>query len=81
MVGRRNFLRWDYGVSWTNPSPCFSDTCGVVKDLSKRIQAAKTANAKEFVDPSLIEEPDRSGYIDGLWQYKEMEHWSYGELE
>jgi hypothetical protein len=30
--------------------------------------AAKTANAKDFVDTRFIEELDKSGYIDGLYK-------------
>ena len=40
----------------------------VFKDVSDRISAAKTANAREFVDTSFLEELDKSGYIDGLYR-------------
>ena len=40
----------------------------IFKDVSDRIAAAKTANAKEFVDISFLEELDKSGYIDGLYR-------------
>ena len=40
----------------------------IFKDVSDRIPAAKTANPKEFMDTSLLEELDRSGYIDGLYR-------------
>jgi NitT/TauT family transport system substrate-binding protein len=40
----------------------------IFKDVSERIPAAKTANAKEFVDTSFLEDLDRSGYIDGLYR-------------
>ena len=40
----------------------------IFKDVSDRIPAAKTANAKEFVDTSFLEELDKSGYIDGLYR-------------
>ncbi len=40
----------------------------IFKDVSDRIPAAKTANAKEFVDISFLEELDKSGYIDGLYR-------------
>jgi NitT/TauT family transport system substrate-binding protein len=40
----------------------------IFKDVSDRIAAAKTANAKEFVDISFLEELDKSGYIDALYR-------------
>ena len=40
----------------------------IFKDVSERIPAAKTANPKEFVEASFLEELDRSGYIDGLYR-------------
>ena len=40
----------------------------IFKDVTDRIPAAKTANAKEFVDISFLEELDKSGYIDGLYR-------------
>ena len=40
----------------------------IFKDVNDRIPAAKTANAKEFVDISFLEELDKSGYIDGLYR-------------
>ena len=36
----------------------------IFEDLAKRVPAAKTANAKEYVDMRFIEELDKSGYID-----------------
>ncbi len=40
----------------------------IFKDVSERIPAAKTANPKEFVDTSFLEELDKAGYIDGLYR-------------
>ncbi|HEX6769990.1 MAG TPA: ABC transporter substrate-binding protein [Candidatus Binatia bacterium] len=40
----------------------------IFRDVSDRIPAAKTANPKEFIDTSLLEELDKSGYIDGLYR-------------
>jgi hypothetical protein len=40
----------------------------IFKDLSDRIPAANSANAKEFMDTSFLEELDKSGYIDGLYR-------------
>jgi len=32
------------------------------------VPAAKTANPKDFMDTSFLEELDKSGYIDGLYR-------------
>ena len=40
----------------------------IFKDVSDRVPAAKTANPKDFVDTSFLEELDKSGYIDGLYR-------------
>ena len=40
----------------------------IFKDVSDRIPAAKTANPKDFIDISFLEELDRLGYIDGLYR-------------
>ena len=40
----------------------------IFNDVSDRIPSAKTANPKEFIDTSLLEELDKSGYIDGLYR-------------
>jgi hypothetical protein len=48
------------------PSPKGFKT--IFKNVSDRIPAAKTANPKEFMDTSLLEELDHSGYIDGLYR-------------
>lgn len=40
----------------------------IFKDVSDRIPAAKTANPKDFVDTSFLDELDKSGYIDGLYR-------------
>lgn len=40
----------------------------IFRDVSDRIPSAKTANPKEFIDTSLLEELDKSGYIDGLYR-------------
>ncbi len=46
------------------PYPSLEGFNTIIKDAIERIPAAKTANAKDFIDPSLLEELDRSGYID-----------------
>jgi len=50
------------------PYPSLDGFKTIFKDLSDRLPAAKTANPKDFVDVSLIEELDRSGFIDALYR-------------
>jgi NitT/TauT family transport system substrate-binding protein len=50
------------------PYPSIEGFKTIIKDASDRIPAARTANPKDFVDASLLEELDRSGYIDGLYR-------------
>jgi len=50
------------------PYPNLESFKTIFKDVSDRIPAAKTANAKEFVDTTFLEELDKSGYIDGLYR-------------
>jgi NitT/TauT family transport system substrate-binding protein len=50
------------------PYPSVEGFKTIFKDVSDRIPAAKTANPKEFIEASFLEELDRSGYIDGLYR-------------
>jgi len=50
------------------PYPNLESFKTIFKDVADRIPAAKTANAREFVDVSFIEEFDKTGYIDGLYK-------------
>ncbi|HVR15390.1 MAG TPA: hypothetical protein VMS25_03430, partial [Candidatus Limnocylindrales bacterium] len=50
------------------PYPNLESFKTIFKDVSDRIPAARTANPKEFVDVSFLEELDKSGYIDGLYR-------------
>jgi len=50
------------------PYPNLEGFKTIFKDVSDRIAGAKTANAREFVDTSFLEELDKSGYIDGLYR-------------
>lgn len=52
----------------TKPYPSVEGFKTIFKDVSDRIPAAKTANPKEFIEASFLEEFDRSGYIDGLYR-------------
>lgn len=50
------------------PYPSVEGFKTIINDALDRIPAAKTANPKDFIDTSLLEELDRSGYIDGLYR-------------
>jgi len=50
------------------PYPSLEGFKTIIKDASERIPAARTANAKDFIDITLLEELDRSGYIDSLYR-------------
>jgi ABC-type nitrate/sulfonate/bicarbonate transport system substrate-binding protein len=50
------------------PYPSIDGFNTIIKDASERIPAARKANPKDFMDTSLLEELDRSGYIDALYR-------------
>ena len=50
------------------PYPSLEGFKTIIKDATDRIPAARTANPKDFMDTSLLEELDRSGYIDALYR-------------
>ena len=50
------------------PYPSVEGFKTIINDALERIPAAKTANPKDFIDTSLLEELDRSGYIDLLYR-------------
>jgi len=50
------------------PYPSIEGFRTIIKDASERVPAAKTANAKDFIDASLLEELDKSGFIDALYR-------------
>ena len=50
------------------PYPSVEGFKTIINDALDGIPAAKTANPKDFIDTSLLEELDRSGYIDGLYR-------------
>jgi ABC-type nitrate/sulfonate/bicarbonate transport system substrate-binding protein len=50
------------------PYPSIEGFRTIIKDASERIPAAKTANPKDFIDAGLLEELDKSGYIDALYR-------------
>jgi NitT/TauT family transport system substrate-binding protein len=50
------------------PYPSIDGFKTIIQDAIERVPAAKTANPRDFIDTSLLEELDRSGYIDGLYR-------------
>jgi NitT/TauT family transport system substrate-binding protein len=50
------------------PYPSIEGFRTIIKDASERISVAKTANPKDFIDVSLLEELDKSGFIDALYR-------------
>lgn len=50
------------------PYPSIDGFKTIIKDAVDRIPAARTANPKDFIDTSLLEELDRTGYIDSLYR-------------
>jgi ABC-type nitrate/sulfonate/bicarbonate transport system substrate-binding protein len=50
------------------PYPSIDGFNTIIKDAAGRIPAAKNANPRDFMDTSLLEELDRSGYIDALYR-------------
>jgi len=55
-------------IAKPKPYPSIEGFRTIIKDASERIAAAKTANPKDFMDTSLLEELDRSGFIDALYK-------------
>jgi NitT/TauT family transport system substrate-binding protein len=50
------------------PYPSLEGFKTIIQDASERIPAAKKANPRDFIDVSLLEELDRSGYMDALYR-------------
>jgi NitT/TauT family transport system substrate-binding protein len=50
------------------PYPTLEGFKTIFEDLARRVPAAKTANAKDYVDTRFIEELDKSGFIDALYR-------------
>jgi len=50
------------------PYPSIDGFRTIIQDATARIPAAKNANPRDFMDTSLLEELDRSGYIDALYR-------------
>lgn len=55
-------------IAKPKPYPSIDGFRTIIKDAAERIPAARTANPKDFMDTSLLEELDRSGYIDSLYK-------------
>jgi NitT/TauT family transport system substrate-binding protein len=49
------------------PYPTVDGMKAVLDELSAKLSAAKTAQPRDFMDTRFIEELDRSGFIDGLY--------------
>jgi hypothetical protein len=49
-------------------SPTLEGFKTVFAELAEKVPAARTANPKDFVDTRILEEFDRSGFIDGLYK-------------
>jgi ABC-type nitrate/sulfonate/bicarbonate transport system substrate-binding protein len=54
------------GFTRPKPYPSLAGFRAILNDLTKRMPAAKNADAKEFIDTRFIEELDKSGTIDGM---------------
>jgi len=50
------------------PYPSIEGFRTIIKDASERVPAARTANPKDFMDVTVLEELDHSGYIDSLYR-------------
>ncbi|HEX6768561.1 MAG TPA: hypothetical protein VF208_04355, partial [Candidatus Binatia bacterium] len=50
------------------PYPTMDGFKAVFAELAEQIPAANSADPKTFVDTRLLEELDRSDYIDGLYR-------------
>jgi len=50
------------------PYPNLDGFKPIFEEAGRRLPAAKTAHAKDFVDTRFLEELDKSGYIDGLYK-------------
>lgn len=55
-------------VTLTKPYPSLEGIKTILADLVDQLPAAKTADPKDFVDTRLLEELDKSGYIDRLYR-------------
>jgi NitT/TauT family transport system substrate-binding protein len=56
------------GFIQRKPYPTLEGFKAVFAELAEQIPAAKNADPKDFVDTRILEELDRSGYIDGLYR-------------
>lgn len=52
----------------SKPYPTLEGFKTVFAEFAEKVPAARSANAKDFVDTRFLEEFDRSGYIDGLYR-------------
>ena len=50
------------------PYPSLEGFKTIIKDASDNMPAARNANPRDFIDVSLLEELDKSGFIDALYR-------------
>ena len=50
------------------PYPSIEGFRTIIEDASQRIPAARAANPRDFIDASLLQELDKSGFIDALYR-------------
>lgn len=55
-------------IAKPKPYPSLEGFKTIIKDASDRLPTARTANPRDFMDVSLLEELDRSGFIDALYR-------------
>jgi hypothetical protein len=55
-------------IAKPKPYPSLEGFTSIIKDAAARVAAAKTANPKDFMDSSLLQQLDKSGYIDALYR-------------
>lgn len=56
------------GFIQIKPYPTLEGFKTIFAELSEKIPAAKTADPRDFVDVSFLEQLDRAGFIDGLYK-------------
>lgn len=56
------------GFIQVKPYPTLEGFKVIFAELSEKIPAAKTADPRDFVDVSFLEQLDRAGFIDGLYR-------------
>jgi len=55
-------------IAKPKPYPSLEGFTSIIKDAGARVAAAKTASPKDFIDSSLLQQLDNTGYIDALYR-------------